>query len=130
MKSPPELLGGRREPDALESPYARSRDCCSLSRALSMDISLSRWVEMKEDFWSEDIEPMFDRKLSGMDAACAEAGTPRDVPEEAAPAPAERAAPAAEESMFISPAGPLPVTVGGPEVRAAGMANRERRSVA
>jgi len=128
VNSPPELLGGRREPDAFESPYARSRDCCSLSKALSMEVSLSRWVEMKEAFWSADIEPRFERKLSGMDAACAEAGTPRELPEEAAPA--DRAAPAAEESMFISPAGPLPVTVGGPEVRAAGMAKRERRSVA
>lgn len=83
---------------------------------------------MKDDFWSEDIEPRFERKSSGMDAACAEAGTPRDEPEEAAPA--ARAAPAAEESMFMRPAGLLPVTVGGPELRAAGMAKRERRSVA
>lgn len=92
-----------------------------------MAFSLSRWVDMKEDFWSEDIDPRFERKVSGSDAACADAGTERDVPDAA---PAERAAPAAEESMFSMPPAPPAVMEGAAEVRAAGMAKRDRRSVA
>lgn len=95
-----------------------------------MAFSLSRWVEMKEDFWSEDMDARFGKKVAGMLAACADAGTERDVPDADETAPAERAAPAAEESMFRTPPGPLAVTEGAADVRAAGMAKRESKSVA